>query len=88
MVDFKGRCLRYFRSDLFAQFLEIICKDDRLVAGAGDGNVAKAGTKQVQMHVCVGMNQDTLGGKAPGAVTQVTVYRRRISMSSSNLLIR
>jgi len=39
------------------------------VAGAGDGDVGEAGVEQVWVDVCVGVNEDSLGGEALGAVT-------------------
>ena len=38
------------------------------MAGAGDGDVAKAGIEQVRVDAGVGVDEDALGGEALGAV--------------------
>jgi hypothetical protein len=40
----------------------------RLLAGAGDGDVAKAGVEQVRVDAGIGIDQDALGGEALGTV--------------------
>ena len=64
LTDFQGRGFRDIGSELRAELCYVVGEQCRLVAGAGDGNVAKAGVEQVRVDAGVGMNEDTFGGEA------------------------
>jgi hypothetical protein len=51
------------------EFCHVVGEERGLVAGAGDGDVAKAGVEQVRVDASIGVNEDSFRGKALGAVT-------------------
>ena len=68
LADPQRGGLADFRPELLAEFSSIVGEHRRLVAGARDGNVAKAGVEQVGMDASIGVDQDALGGEALGTV--------------------
>ena len=70
MTDFQSGCLRDIGSEVGAEFCYVVCEEGGLVTGAGDRDVAEPGVEQVWVDASVGVNEDTFGGKALGAVTR------------------
>ena len=72
-VEFEGGGLRDLRSELGTEFGHIVGEECCLMAGAGDGDVAKAGVEQVRVNVGIGVDEDALGGEALGAVAGYSI---------------
>ena len=68
-MDFQGGGLRDIGFELWAELCNVVGEERGLVAGAGDGDVAKAGVEQVRVDAGIGVNEDSFRGKALGAVT-------------------
>lgn len=64
LADFQGKRFRDFGAELRAELVPVISEDRRLVAGAGDGKVAKAGVEQIRVDSGIGVDQDALGGES------------------------
>ncbi len=69
MVDLKSRSLGDISAELRAEFGEAVGKYSGFMAGAGDGDVAKAGVQQVWVDAGIGVHEDALGGKPLRTVT-------------------
>jgi len=68
---------------LRAELGHVIGKYCGLVAGAGNGDVTKAGVEQVRVDACVGVYKDTLGGE-----TLRTVAGDGVSVVEVPMLLR
>ena len=69
MIDFQSGCFRDLGSQLGTEFRHVVSEKCGLMAGAGDGNVGEAGVEQVRVDAGVGVDEDSFGGEALGAVT-------------------
>ena len=68
MRDFQCGGLGNIGAELGAELGYVVGKKGCIVAGAGDGDIAKTGVEQVWMDAGVGVDQDALGGKSLGTV--------------------
>ena len=68
LTDFERGSLRDIGVELRAELVYVIGEKRGLMAGAGDGDVAKAGVEQVRVDAGVGVYKDALCGKSLGAV--------------------
>jgi hypothetical protein len=62
--DFERGSLRNICAELWAELAHVVGKERGLVAGAGDGDVAKTGVEQVRVDAGIGVDQNALGGEA------------------------
>src|ERR1035438_4383877 len=67
--DFQRRSLGDIGAELRAELGHVGCEERGLVAGARDGDPAKAGVEQVRVNGCVGVYKDALRSEALGTVT-------------------
>ena len=79
-ADFKSRRFRDIGAKLWAELGHIVREDGRLMAGAGDRDVAKAGVEQVRVDASVGVHQHTLGGESLGTVAGDRVSVVKVAM--------
>jgi hypothetical protein len=63
LVEFESRSLGNIRTELRAEFGHVVGEEYGLVAGAGDGDIAKAGVEQVRVDAGVGVHKDTFSGE-------------------------
>lgn len=63
-ANFEGRSFRNIGAEMWTELGHVVRKDGRLVAGAGDRDIAEAGVKQVWVDAGVGVDQNSLGGEA------------------------
>jgi len=69
LSDFQSGGLRDLGSELRAEFRHVVGEERRLVAGAGDRDVAEAGVEQVRADAGIGVNEKAFGGEPLGAMT-------------------
>ena len=67
-MDLERRCFANLGGKQLAKSMHVVREGRRFVAGAGDGDVIKAGAEKVGMDPGVGMDQDSFGGKSLCAV--------------------
>ena len=82
MTDFEGGGFRDIGSKLRTEFRHVVGEECRLVAGAGDGDVAEAGVEQIRVDARIGVNEDAFGGEALGAVAGDGVAVVKMTMIS------
>ena len=64
MINLQSGGFGGFRPEVLPEFSGIVGEHGRLVAGAGDGDVAEAGVEQIWVDAGVGVHQNALGGEA------------------------
>jgi hypothetical protein len=69
LTDFQSGGFRDIGSELGTEFCDVVGEERRLVAGTGDGDVAKAGVEQVRVDAGIGVNEDAFGSETLGAMT-------------------
>jgi hypothetical protein len=60
LVDLERRGFGNIGAELGAELVDVVGKEGSFKAGAGDGDVTKAGVEQVRMDACAGVDQDAL----------------------------
>jgi hypothetical protein len=63
LIDFQRGSLRDFGSELGAEFCDVVGEECGVVADAGNGDVSEAGVEPVRVNFCIGVDENTFGGK-------------------------
>ena len=83
LVDLQGSRFRNIGAELRAELGHVVSKECGLVAGAGDGDVAKAGVEQGRVDGGVGVHYHPLGGESLRTVAGNGVSVVKVAMVQS-----
>ena len=68
MRDFQRGGFGYIGAEFRTEFCHVVGEERGLMAGAGDGDIAKAGVEQVRVDAGIGVDEDAFGGEPLGAM--------------------
>jgi len=78
--DLERRCFGNVGAELWGKLGKVVCEDRRIVAGAGDRDVAETRIHEVRVNPGIGVDEDAFGGEPLGTVAGHGVTMVEVAM--------